>query len=296
MNIPPEKDYGLNLSLYSNDEVQLLAERKKLLIAATVFLALGALTITLYIGILLIIISLFLFNGASTRKKVIAQSRFEKTRRAEQTKKIEEADEVSVQPNVTVKQDSTRSLSKMPVIDFSRLNKNTPYSKIFPLIVIDVETTGLHRRNDKIVEVSAIKYTSSFTPSERFSTLINPLKPIPAETSEINHITDDMVKDSPTFSQIRQQLQSFVEGCNIAGYFLRFDLEFLFHQGLDLSEDVRYYDICELAKSRIPSSRIKNYKLKTVCDYYNIPIFDAHRSLSDAFAASEVFQRVYLNK
>ncbi len=69
MNIPPEKDYGLNLSLYSNDEVQLLAERKKLLIAATVFLALGALTITLYIGILLIIISLFLFNGASTRKK-----------------------------------------------------------------------------------------------------------------------------------------------------------------------------------------------------------------------------------
>lgn len=290
--MPPEKDYGLNLCLYSNDEKQLLAERKKLLIAAIVFLVLGSFTIKLYIGVFLIIISLFLFSGASTRKKVIAQSHYEKA----QIENVLNIKEVIPCPDLSIIKDFTRSISSMPIIDFTTIRKNTPYSKIFPLIVLDVETTGLDRQNDKIVEVSALKFESSFTPSQRYTTLIFPEIEIPSQATNVNSITNDMVKNAPLFSQIKPQFEEFIKGCNIAGYNVRFDLEFLYRSGVELSEDVHYFDVYALAKKRIRKNEVNDYKLVTICKYFDIPTINSHRSLYDSFATAKVFEKIYTSK
>lgn len=239
----------------------------------------GVLTLKHYIGIALIIIAILIFISSLVR--------------AGASNSVKKSKEVLPSPNLEITVDTTRNISSMPVIKFSKIEENTPSSEIFPLIVVDVETTGLGRCMDKIVEVSALKFDENFILRERYSTLINPQKPIKPKASAANHITDDMVKNAPLFSQIRSQFQDFINGCNIAGYNLQFDLEFLYHAGIDLDENVCYYDVLGLAESKIPETKIGNYKLPTVCEYYDVPIKSVHRRYSDVLAIAKIFKKIY---
>lgn len=161
------------------------------------------------------------------------------------------------------------------------------------MIVLDVETTGLKKGTDRIIEVTAFKYENNFEPVSAFTTLINPTKPISKEATEINHITDDMVSDAPTFSEIGEQLQNYIDGCNIAGYNLSFDMAFLYAAGIVFSDKVKYYDVCAIARSIIKKNEIDNYKLATVCGELNIDTVQLHRSFSDAYCTGRLFEKFY---
>lgn len=165
----------------------------------------------------------------------------------------------------------------------------TNIDSLFPLVVVDVETTGLKPQKDDIIEVSAIKYNKPFEPDSCFTTLCKPRSFIPVEASRINHITDDMVEDSPAFSEIAASLSEYMRGCNILGHCLDFDTGFLYACGVELP-DAKYYDTCELA--RLILKGMDNYKLPTLCAHYDIVRNDAHRSLSDAYATALVFERL----
>lgn len=86
-----------------------------------------------------------------------------------------------------------------------------------PIVFFDIETTGLDIVTSKIVQIACIKLKMDGTQEEK-EMLINPQMPIPKEVSEIHGITDEMVKDAPTFSQIAKSLYGFFEDCDIAGY------------------------------------------------------------------------------
>ena len=73
-----------------------------------------------------------------------------------------------------------------------------------PLIVFDLETTGLDLVNDRIIQISYIKVHPDGK-EERENLFINPQKPIPQEVEALTHITNDMVKDAPTFAEIAQK-------------------------------------------------------------------------------------------
>lgn len=187
-------------------------------------------------------------------------------------------------------------LKDMPDLGYSSITKTTKLSAIFPLVFLDVETTGLYPAKSEIVEVAAIKFDAGMNPTACFSTLCKPKKPIPPEITKINGITDGMVEDKPNFHEIAHSLSQFLEGCNLAGHNLMFDLEFLYVHGTSLPFDKKLYDTLELAQRTIKKSDIGNHKLGTVCDWYGIHRGDAHRALSDSYATSKIFTQLVFDK
>lgn len=187
-----------------------------------------------------------------------------------------------------------------PEFKTSGLTRNTNISSLFPIVIIDTETTGLSSRKNKLIEVSAIKVTEGFEIESAFSTLCNPVTPIPETVTKINNITDEMVKDAPLFSEIASSFAEYISGCTIAGYNITFDANFLWNNGIDFNPKKKMIDVMGLWKTKLKKKNFKNgdsgnydvydYKLSTVAEYFKIYRDDAHRSLSDCLATKMLLE------
>lgn len=183
-------------------------------------------------------------------------------------------------------------------------------------VVLDTETTGFNPPKDKIIEIAAIKF-ENWIPTELFQTLVNPQQPIPAAASNVNNITDDMVKDAPLVSEVINDFNSFVKSFNIVGHNLDFDLSFLVSEGAIFEPKTKYYDTLWLAKKVLTSPTTKvwnndlghqeyispdlvdveNYKLTTLADHYNIGDSSmAHRAAYDAYVTGLIFRNIAIAK
>lgn len=187
-------------------------------------------------------------------------------------------------------------LKDIPDYTFSNITRVTRLDSIFPLVFLDVETTGLYPSKHEIIEVSAIKFDTGMVPVSCFTTFCKPRNPIPPEITDINHITNEMVADAPAFNEIAPALTEFIKGCNVAGHNLDFDLRFIFAHGAELPEGKRFYDTLDLAQLTIQKSEIDNYKLQTLCFWYGIWPSKAHSSLCDCYATSKVFIELVKDK
>lgn len=95
-----------------------------------------------------------------------------------------------------------------------------------PLIGLDLETTGTNPDKARICEVGLEIYAPGH-PVREYRTLVNPLCPIPAGATAKHKITDEMVKDAPTWAQLARNIASGLSGVDYAGYNVRFDLRIL---------------------------------------------------------------------
>ena len=96
-----------------------------------------------------------------------------------------------------------------------------------PIAFFDLEATGVSPRSDRIVEV-AISRLGPDGKLDHYIQRVNPEIPIPPETTEIHGISDEDVKDCPTFPQIAKDVYAFLEGCDLGGYnVLRYDIPML---------------------------------------------------------------------
>ncbi|MDR0993957.1 MAG: 3'-5' exonuclease [Verrucomicrobiota bacterium] len=86
-----------------------------------------------------------------------------------------------------------------------------------PLVVFDLEATGLNKKVDRIVSVALIRYEPDGT-AQQILYFLNPTVPIPEEATAIHGITDEDVKDAPTFAEMAEVLQRHFEGADLAGY------------------------------------------------------------------------------
>ncbi len=86
-----------------------------------------------------------------------------------------------------------------------------------PLAVIDIEATGSNVTTDRIVEIAVVKYLPNGSHTTKRK-LINPQIPIPQAIVDIHGITDEMVKDAPTFKQAASGIKQMLSGCDIACY------------------------------------------------------------------------------
>ena len=93
-----------------------------------------------------------------------------------------------------------------------------------PLIVFDIESTGTTPRKDRIIELAAVKLMPDGTEISK-CWLMNPGVKIPPETTKIHGITDEIVKDCPTFADKADEIFAFFEGCDLSGFNAdRFDI------------------------------------------------------------------------
>lgn len=108
-----------------------------------------------------------------------------------------------------------------------------------PIAFIDLETTGINLGTDRIVEIAIVKLSPDGSKQVKRK-LINPEMPIPPQSSEVHGITDEMVKDAPTFKQASNEIRQFLEGCDLAGYNSnKFDIPLLVEEFLRSGQDFR---------------------------------------------------------
>lgn len=164
-------------------------------------------------------------------------------------------------------------------------------------IAFDVETTGLHSVRDRIIEISAVVFRD-FKPCEAFSTLINPCRPIPEESSGIHHIRDSDVVDAPKETEAMQKFSQFVGNKALNGEIIfvahnaSFDAKFLERalKRAKIEATPKYMDT--LAMCKHANLDLKDNKLGTVAKHFGIRLISAHRAEDDARACGEVFVRL----
>ncbi|MDE6747769.1 MAG: topoisomerase DNA-binding C4 zinc finger domain-containing protein [Lachnospiraceae bacterium] len=160
-------------------------------------------------------------------------------------------------------------------------------------VVFDLETTGVSCNSDDVVEISAIKVINREIVDE-FTTLVNPRRPIPYYASEVNGITDDMVKNSPFFEKALSDFLEFVGDAVLVGHNIHtFDMKFLYRDaerfwGKTIGND--YIDTLQIARIYLP--QLSHYKLVDLAKYYKISTVGAHRALNDCRMNQIIFEHL----
>ena len=155
--------------------------------------------------------------------------------------------------------------------------------------VVDLETTGSSSAVGGITEIGAVKYRGGEEVS-RFSTLINPGQPIPANIVMLTGISSSMVADAPRIEDVLDMFLDFVQGTVLVAHNARFDVGFLNaaleRHGYDpLSNAV--VDTVTLAR-RLVRSEVPNCKLSTLAAHFNFPHQPVHRAMDDVLATGDL--------
>jgi DNA polymerase-3 subunit epsilon len=159
-----------------------------------------------------------------------------------------------------------------------------------PLIILDLETTGINIASDRIVEIALLKIQPDGSEEERVLR-INPEIPIPEKATMIHGITDDDVKDAPLFKEVARTLARFIEGCDLAGFNSnRFDIPLLAEEFLRADVDIdfkkrKFVDVQAIYHKMEKRTLTAAYKF-----YCSKELTQAHQALTDVRATYEVLQ------
>ncbi len=157
-----------------------------------------------------------------------------------------------------------------------------------PIAFIDLETTGISLSNDRIVEIAIIKISPDGSRVVKRK-LLNPGIPIPKESSDIHGITDDMVKDAPTFKQSGNEIKMFIDHCDLGGYNSnRFDIPILMEEFLRAGMEVdlstrKMIDVQHIFYTMEPRTLTAAYKF-----FCEKELVSAHSAEADVDATIEV--------
>lgn len=157
-------------------------------------------------------------------------------------------------------------------------------------VVIDCETTGLNPKSDAITEIAAIKICGG-KPIGTFHSLINPKQQLSTQITSLTGITNEQLKDCPTFDELVPTFLEFIADCVIVGHNVRFDIGFInagFKKAGYLKLKNPYLDTLSLAKKLIPTE-VPNFKLATLAQYCKAETSPTHRAFADVQATIEVF-------
>ena len=157
-----------------------------------------------------------------------------------------------------------------------------------PLAFIDLETTGVNLATDRIIEIAIVKVLADGKRSVKRK-LINPGIPIPKQSSDIHGITNEMVKDAPTFKEVAQELKQMLDGCDIAGYNSnRFDIPLMVEEFLraDVDFDMKGRKLVDVQNI---FHKMEQRTLGAAYKFYcNKTLDGAHSAEIDASATHEI--------
>lgn len=159
-----------------------------------------------------------------------------------------------------------------------------------PIAFFDLETTGINVATDKIIEVAVLKVNPDLT-EESFFSRVNPLMHISKESTEITGISDEDVKDAPTFKDIAPRLAKFIENCDFGGFNSnRFDIPMLAEEFLRVEHDFdmknrKCIDVQVIYHKKEPRTLSAAYLF-----YCGKDLNDAHSAMADTKATYAVLK------
>jgi DNA polymerase III epsilon subunit-like protein len=182
------------------------------------------------------------------------------------------------------------NISQQQVIDYGKKK----YSQ--DPVYLDTETTGLEIK-DEIVEIAIIDKNGLIL----LDSLIKPKQPIPDSATAIHHISNEMVKDSPTFLDIWPQIQEFILNRPVGMYNAEFDVRLLkqsmniynqsiIHKNVAFDVMKMYSDFRGLIDPRRKAMR--RFRLEEAGRYFGIPLPNSHRAVDDTKLTRAVFHAI----
>ena len=157
-------------------------------------------------------------------------------------------------------------------------------------VVVDLETTGNNpKKGDKIIQFAAVVIEDGKI-TERFSSLINPERSIPAFIEELTGLKDEMVKDAPLFAEIAPRVNALLEGAYFVAHNVLFDLSFLQEELIQAGFEGFYgsvLDTVEMARIIFPTA--DGYKLSDLAVREDLQHDRPHQADSDAQVTAELF-------
>lgn len=155
-------------------------------------------------------------------------------------------------------------------------------------VVFDLETTGLNPVQNEIIEIGAVKIKNGEIIDE-FSSLIKPDQKISGKITEITGIDNNMVEDAPPFDKVFSSFVDFIDGCPLVAHNMEFDYSFIRKPLNEYKKqsEVTLIDTLTLARAVLPE--LKNHKLATLVNYYDISLDNHHRALDDSKATAFLF-------
>ena len=161
-------------------------------------------------------------------------------------------------------------------------------------VILDTETTGL--RDAEIIQIAIISSNGEVL----LDTLIKPIRPIPQDAIRIHGITNEMVADKLGIMYFYDQIRQLLSGRNVIVFNVAYDKQILYDslqianiQEVNWDQESKWFCAME-AFSELKgewNAKSKSYKwqsLSKACDYYNLPIIDAHNALGDCLLTLQV--------
>ena len=156
-------------------------------------------------------------------------------------------------------------------------------------IAVDLETTGTLPYVDRIIEVAAVRF-KNFKPETSFQTLVNPEIEISEEATRVNGISNEDVKGKPTIREVLNPLAEFCSSVPMVAHNASFDFQFLksaIEKYKTKAPEGVMMDTYGLAKKVFPE--IRNHRLKTLIEHFNIRYGTLHRAEQDAKCCGFLF-------
>jgi DNA polymerase-3 subunit epsilon len=159
------------------------------------------------------------------------------------------------------------------------------------LVFVDLETTGASPGYDRIIEVGLVRVAHGAV-IERWSTLVNPGTPIPANIAAFTGISNEMVRDAPRFAEIAATVFEKLRGALFVAHNARFDHGFLHREFLRVNVQLSVPVLCTVKLSRRLFPQYVRHNLDSIIERHGISCTARHRALGDALVLSDLWQKL----
>lgn len=158
-------------------------------------------------------------------------------------------------------------------------------------IALDIETTGLDPKNERIIEIGAVRVIDGVEQLQ-FHKMINPHRKLEERIIELTGIHDMMLEEASELSDVLPEFLEFCGELPLLGHHVIFDYSFLKRAAVNqgLTFDKKGLDTLKICRCFMPGEAKKN--LEAACSYYEVIRGQAHRALSDAIDAHRLYQEM----
>lgn len=191
--------------------------------------------------------------------------------------------------------------TRVVMYDFDLLNAEIPEDlaaaalKSLSFVVFDTETTGLNPQVDEICQIAAVRLVNGrIVEGEEFDLLVNPGRRIPAASTEVHHITNEMVADAPPVTEALRRFHAFAEGAVLVAHNAPFDMSFLRRREAEIGRRFDQPILDTVLCSAILYGQSAEHTLDALCDrlHIRIPETARHTAIGDAIGTAQAFRKM----
>ena len=155
--------------------------------------------------------------------------------------------------------------------------------------IIDTETSGGKYNEESIIEIGILIFDGKVI-IKTFQSLINPKKKVDYFVQRLTGITDRDLKNCKGFSDYSLEIKKLLSNKIIVGHNVSYDYRVLKNEFKNIGIDYKAKTLCTIEMSRKIFPDLESYKLKKICNHFNIELNNHHRAYDDAKATTELFK------